>query len=397
MVLPCQGVGQKARVGAWDARCDEVIRLVLVNFHDPRAAAAWAARNRGYAAAVRSDAEFADLTQRALSQLQTSHTSYYGPRDRDYNGILAIYGAMMHAGDGTYVSCGVDVNRDGFLRVVFAGGAGAAAGLKRGDRIVSADGKPFDPIGPFAAKARTPVYLTVERTQGRERLTIPVRPRLIAPRREWMEALNKGARLIARNGKIIAYVPMFACAGEEYEIALRQQLSTRLAAADSLIIDFRDGWGGCNPDFVNLFNPVPPILTSIGRDGKAVPFDYQWRKPLFLLINGGSRSGKELVAYSIKNHRLGTLVGRRTAGAVVAGRGFMLSDRSVLLLAVADVRVDGERLEGRGVEPDVEVPDGLPYAGGADPQLDRAVELATGGKQGYPQLEPTGVQSNGGR
>ena len=105
--------------------------------------------------------------------------------------------------------------------------------------------------------------------------------------------------------------------------------------------------------------------------------DGQWRKPVFVLINGGSRSGKEIVAYSIRKHRLGTLVGQRTAGAVLGGRCFHLSDHSLLYLAVNDVRVDGERLEGRGVEPDVVVPDALLYADGADPQLEKALELAT--------------------
>ena len=47
-----------------------------------------------------------------------------------------------------------------------------------------------------------------------------------------------------------------------------------------------------------------------------------------------------------------------------------------MYLAVADVRVDGERLEGVGVAPDVEVADQLPFADGADPQLDKAIDVA---------------------
>ena len=59
-------------------------------------------------------------------------------------------------------------------------------------------------------------------------------------------------------------------------------------------------------------------------------------------------------------------------GALQA-RGFLLSDGSLLVLAVSDVRVEGERLEGRGVVPDVEVSFPLPYAAGRDPQLDAAL------------------------
>jgi carboxyl-terminal processing protease len=45
-------------------------------------------------------------------------------------------------------------------------------------------------------------------------------------------------------------------------------------------------------------------------------------------------------------------------------------------VAVADVRVDGMRLEGVGVRPDVEVGFDRRYAGGVDPQVEKAVEVA---------------------
>jgi carboxyl-terminal processing protease len=52
-----------------------------------------------------------------------------------------------------------------------------------------------------------------------------------------------------------------------------------------------------------------------------------------------------------------------------------MSDGSLLLLAVSDVRVDGERLEGAGVTPTIDLPFDSAYAAGRDPQLDRAVEV----------------------
>jgi carboxyl-terminal processing protease len=51
-------------------------------------------------------------------------------------------------------------------------------------------------------------------------------------------------------------------------------------------------------------------------------------------------------------------------------------DRGDLLLqAVADVTVDGQRLEGVGVTPTIEVPFNPIYAAGRDPQLERAVQV----------------------
>jgi carboxyl-terminal processing protease len=113
------------------------------------------------------------------------------------------------------------------------------------------------------------------------------------------------------------------------------------------------------------------------RDGDRDVMNVKWRKPVALLINGGSRSGKEVLAYGFKKYHVGEVIGTRTAGALLAGRAFLLDDDSLLLLAVADVSVDGERLERRGVEPTIEVPFPLAYAAGKDPQIEKAVEVLT--------------------
>ena len=60
-------------------------------------------------------------------------------------------------------------------------------------------------------------------------------------------------------------------------------------------------------------------------------------------------------------------------GAVSGGRPFPLADGSLLYLAVQEVRIDGERLEGAGVAPHIEVAFELPYAAGEDSQLEAAV------------------------
>ena len=316
------------------------------------------------------------LTRAALADLATSHTAYYTPSDPEYYGLRAIFRRVHDLDDVAVESIGADIDADGFVSVVFAGSPAGEAGLRRGDRVLRADGEDFARVFSFRGRTGQWVDLVVQRGADEEPIELRVKPRMVDPEEEWLEAQRNGARFIERGGKRLAYVPVYSCAGGQYKDLLEQQIAEHLHAADVLILDFRGGWGGCAPGFVDIFTATPARMKMITREGDIIEWEQHWRKPLYLLINGGTRSGKEVVAYSIKKHGLGILVGERTAGAVVAGSSFILQDGSLLYLAVADVTVDGERLEGVGVEPDIYVESGLRFAAGADPQLEAAIDLA---------------------
>ena len=83
-----------------------------------------------------------------------------------------------------------------------------------------------------------------------------------------------------------------------------------------------------------------------------------------MLVNERSRSGKEVLAYGFEKYRLGAVIGSHTSGAVLAATAFLMSNGDLLLLAVDDVRVDGERLEGIGVDPTIAVPFRFTLLGG---------------------------------
>lgn len=354
----------------------EIVDAVEQRFYDAVTARQWAQRHRELGRGVTDPQVFATQVRAALKSLNASHTSYYTPLEPQSFGLQAIFQQYLKATDVAYDSIGVDLAPEGVVRVVFAGGPAHLAGIKRGDQIVSVNGKPPHPILSFQGKANTKVTITLRRQANEPPLTLDVVPRTVDPRQEWLKHQREGAVLTSEQGKTIAYAPMFSCAGPVFQELLEELLTGPLARADALVIDFRDGWGGCNPGFVNLFNTMPPILTSRPRDGKELVLDQQWRKPLVILINEGTRSGKEAVSFALKRHQRARLVGRQSAGAVLAGSPTLLSDGSLLLLAVADVLVDGQRLEGIGVEPDLVIEDRLKYADGTDPQREAAVKEA---------------------
>jgi carboxyl-terminal processing protease len=80
----------------------------------------------------------------------------------------------------------------------------------------------------------------------------------------------------------------------------------------------------------------------------------------------------------VKRDSILTKCGPNSEGAVLAAATAFLIGSGLLLLAVEDVRVDGERLEGVGVTPTIEVQAGAAAAGSDDAQLSRAVTVLSG-------------------
>jgi carboxyl-terminal processing protease len=353
----------------------EVVALVRQHFYAAATAERWAAENADYAAAIHDAASFRRETRRRLAFLGASHTAYYTPDDPGYRDLLSIFEPVLHrsAKGGSLGLAAIEEDGDWFVFRAFPGGPGEAAGLRRGDQIVSAAGGSF---GSLRIRGGRTVVLEVRGRRNGPIRRVAIKPRTVDPKQEWLQAQRTGSRIVERQGRRIGYVPVFACAGVPYLETLKETLETPLADAEALVIDLRGGWGGCDPDLVALFDPAVPDLTRIDRAGRRSVFRSAWRRPLVVLIDGGSRSGKELVARALQRSRRAVLVGERTAGAVLAGRPFLLRDGSLLFLAVSDIEIDGERLEGIGVTPDLAVAAELPYAEGRDPQLERALDVA---------------------
>ncbi len=93
--------------------------------------------------------------------------------------------------------------------------------------------------------------------------------------------------------------------------------------------------------------------------------------PMSVLINSGTRSGKEALAYQFAKTRRATVIGTTSAGAFTGGKG-VFAERDVdylLYLAVLEIRLDDRTIEGVGVAPHIRVP----ATPGVDAPLDRAL------------------------
>jgi carboxyl-terminal processing protease len=384
---------REAPAASDQADFDQVWELVRDRFYDPHLNGLdWQeerARYRPDAASARSREDAAAVINAMLAKLAASHTHFYTPEDPAYYQLADIFaGGLAHrglervfpSGDVSYPGVGVFTAPDDqgrtFVTGVIEGAPAHDAGLLTGDEIVSADDRSFRPVDSFRGKVGSLVSLAIRRTSGAAPIAISVSPADLHPNQMFLRGLKASARVIAADKARIGYVHVWSYASRRFQSALEDLISEGpLRDADALIWDLRGGWGGAQPQYLDLFNPRAPTMEVKDRNGETGFVDVKWRKPVAMLINQGTRSGKEVLAYGFKQYRLGELIGHRTEGAVLAATAFLIGDDGLLLLAVEDVLVDGKRLEGVGVTPTIEVPFDWRYAAGADPQLDRAVQV----------------------
>jgi carboxyl-terminal processing protease len=370
---------------------DEVWRLVDQHFYDRdfrgRDWKTLRDRYRPLAEAAPDDDAQAKAISDMLAELGASHTARYRQNDPAYYQLVDIFAGSLrrelrglfpngvrYPGIGLFTR---QIDDKQFVFGTIAGLPADKAGILVGDEIVDVDGKPFAAVGSFEGKTGQTVTMHIRRTAGGDILPIALKPVWIEPADDFESAMADGARIIESGAKKIGYVRIWSYAGNRYQDRLEALIAGKLADADALIWDLRDGWGGAQPYYLDIFSKLGPTMELTDRGGDHEFVNVKWRKPVALLINGGSRSGKEVLAYGFKKYQVGEVIGTRTAGALLAGRAYLLKDDSLLLLAVNDVAVDGERLERVGVAPTIEVPFPLEYAAGKDPQIDKAVEVLT--------------------
>ncbi len=362
---------------------NEVCGLVEENFYDPTFIDTDFIKIkeifRTNAGEIRTDREFSKVINNMLKQFKTSHTNYYTKDDPEYYQLASIFSSLpeikklFNDKDILYPSAGLftkETDSKIFIVSVMAGSVSEKAGLMTGDEIVSVDGEPYMGVASLINKPDGVTFF-IRRRENDEPFQVKIIPEMINPSEEFLRAEKESVQIIDNTG----YIHIWNFAGEAYYDELISSISNGiLKDAHSLILDLRDGWGGANPDYLNVFNEKIPEIQMIDRDGIVRGGHSQWKKPVVMLVNERVRSGKEILAYGFKKYKIGTLIGENTAGAVLAGKILPVSDGSLLYLACGAARIDGENLEGKGVAPDITVPFDIRYCEGKDLQLEKAIE-----------------------
>jgi carboxyl-terminal processing protease len=169
---------------------------------------------------------------------------------------------------------------------------------------------------------------------------------------------------------------------------------SKLEGKSVLVLDLRGNGGGQLDTLAALYGlltPRPvPLADLRGRVGAGTVMSegsgaHAFQGRVFVLVDSASASASEMLARTVQLQERGTVIGDRTAGAVMAGKTYdVLAGggenviRAQAYVTVADVVMpDGGRLEKRGVLPDFEVmPTADDLATGRDPALALALKYA---------------------
>lgn len=382
------GPAQRTRQPASNAeRFDQVWRTVGERFYDPKMRGldwkAVGARYRARASAAASKHEFQAVVKEMLGELRASHLDYFTDDDMEFYLLQSVFAGNLRGLDVEHIGVtGTHQNGAFVVGAVLNDGPAARAGIRVGDRLLTADGKPFRSAGSFRGRAGGVVEIVLDRPGAAQR-AVNVKPVKQAPQAAFLEATRKSVRIVERGGKRLGYIHLWCMTDAAFERAFTEALGTTLAKTNGLILDLRDGFGGKPHEFADhLFRPDIDWVT-IPRSGKAQPWRTGYNKPLVVLINGGTRSAKEFFAYQIKKSGRGTLVGTTTAGAFIGAGGYRIGSDGFLEVPLVDLTLDGKRLEGVGVPPDVRVEAHDTYDPG-DRQVQRGIEVLLG------KLPPSG-------
>jgi len=288
-----------------------------------------------------------------LSGLRDPYTDYLSPGE---------YAALRDRTSRGYGGVGLTVRptRRGLIVRAALQGPARAAGIRRGDRIVSIDGRrvrrlPFDrSLELIKGREGTSVRLTVRRPRE-GRLSVIVR-------RTEIQLPAVRARMIEAGGRKLAHVRVVSFRANAAEAVERGAARLLRRGAQGVLLDLRDNPGGLLSQAVrtvSLFVDAGVVCITEGVNRGRHTYEVNGKAsldgaPLVVLVDSGSASAAEVVAAAIDDHGRAPIVGQRTYGKATVQSVRELSNGAALKLTTAVfLTPTGENLTARGLRPDV--------------------------------------------
>jgi hypothetical protein len=273
----------------------------------------------------------------------------------------------------------------------------AAPGLKvsEGDYLLAVDGKPIhsdvDLCAAFEGLAAMEVKLTINKTPSQEGaweigIKTVVNEALVRYA-DWVRT-NRARVTEATTGKV-GYIHLMNA--DDIDGFKQEWGAQRHHAA--MIIDIRNNVGGGRADEIIDWLGRMPASVMYDRRGRVPPAGHYLDGPKVMIVDEKAVSGGDQLALFFKRAKIGPLVGNRTFGGMIgSGAPYKITGGWVLFVPEYGfyMHETGEwSPENFGVEPDYIVPlKPFELSGGHDPQLEKAIELATEAIKSYKCMIP---------
>ncbi|MEW5983403.1 MAG: S41 family peptidase [Acidobacteriota bacterium] len=291
---------------------------------------------------------------------------------------LAAAASSLPAGE-----LGIELTRQYYLRVIAVrdGSPAARAGMRTGDYLRMIGDDPTRDMSVWEGMRRlrgapgTMVTLTVIRGNAAE-------PHVIDVTREVLAPLGPASRMVA-DGIGFVRVPEFT---DLTSTALRTEMA-RLQenGAGRVILDVRGCARGKLPaglEAARIFVAGGTLgqLETRGSDTqvlRAAPGDGAVTLPLAVLVDAGTSGAAELFVAALAGAKRAEVIGERTIGRAAVQRLFPLPDGGALWMSYAwYLSPGGDPIHGRGIAPEVAVPQPDVEFGAAPPAGDATIDKA---------------------
>jgi carboxyl-terminal processing protease len=300
---------------------------------------------------------------------------------------------------------------------VLPGGVAESAQVRSGDILLAIDGQDFGASAAPAFPMNTKTSISIDRDTNRHELQLDLtanKPKY--PDNPYSEP-NCAAAFIAGDVGVLKVGLFPGRIGIDFANHISRLFNGSLRGVRRLLIDLRGNPGGGIGGLrimSYLASPSLPIGYSIDRQTADRGYDKErlprlnhipkskWEIPLLalrffnkksvvleteglgdqpfhrrvgMLVNEHSTSAAEMLAQFAKESNLATIIGTKTPGRLTSRSAFKIGHEYRLVLPIAaDQSWKGDRIEGKGVEPDVEVNWSFEDAvAGRDRQLDYAL------------------------